>query len=96
MKSYHLHSIAVSTAHKIKRYIKDWGKAQKAAWLIVRLNINIEQVISFAKKETGEERKANAIYANLDTIEKGYVRFVEILETGLEQWRSFRIANLNI
>ena len=80
-------------AHKIRTYIADWGNAQRAAWVIAKLNINIEQVIKFAKAE-GEERKASAIYATIDTIEKGYVKFVELLESGVEQWRSFRVERL--
>ena len=55
--------------------------ALKKAWVIIKL-------------QSGEYRKATAVLTgSLDTLEKGFVKFVEMVE-GKAQWRSFRIENL--
>lgn len=67
--------------------------ALKKAWVIIKLQAGVPTVIEFAK-ETGEYRKATAVLTgSLDTLEKGFVKFVELVE-GKAQWRSFRIENL--
>ncbi|MBK8391350.1 MAG: hypothetical protein IPL23_19545 [Saprospiraceae bacterium] len=67
--------------------------ALKKAWIIMRIKLQGEITISFAK-ETGELRNALAIsVGKLDTIEKGFVRYMENIE-GQETWRSFRIERL--
>jgi hypothetical protein len=49
--------------------------------------------ISFAKS-TGEIRTAKVVaIGSLSTIERGFIRFVEIVE-GISQWRSFRIEKM--
>ncbi|HOY11612.1 MAG TPA: hypothetical protein PLY70_00675 [Saprospiraceae bacterium] len=67
--------------------------ALKKAWIIMRIKLQGEVTISFAK-ETGELRNALAIsVGKLDTVEKGFVRYMENIE-GVETWRSFRIERL--
>lgn len=89
-----IRSKVLSIAHQIKANFETWGQAQKAAWMIVKLNLSIEQEIAFVTKE-GVIREAKALFApNLETIEKGFVRFIEWVSEGVEQWRSFRIERL--
>ncbi len=68
--------------------------ALKKAWTIVKISLgNVTQIV-FAKEETGEIREATAVLTgSLDTIQNGFVRFVEMVD-GVAQWRSFRITNL--
>lgn len=81
-------------AHQIKSFFSSFSEALKAAWKIGKLFFGISVNITFAK-DTGEVREAKAVaVASLGTIEKGYIRFVEMLETGNTQWRSFRIERL--
>lgn len=81
-------------AHKIKNLFENFSKALKAAWKIMKISMGIPTRIVFANSD-GEERKALAInMGSFSTIEKGFVRFVEQLENGLTQWRSFRIERL--
>jgi hypothetical protein len=68
--------------------------ALKRAWVIIKLQSGEPRIIEFAKDTTGEYRKATAVLTgSLDTLEKGFVKFVELVE-GKAQWRSFRIENL--
>ena len=81
-------------AHQIRKYFSNFSQALKAAWRIVKIYAGRPTLIQFAKSSS-ELRKAKAIAAgSLKTITKGYVRFVELVENGLTQWRSFKIANL--
>lgn len=69
------------------------SEALKKAWIIIKINKGIPTPISFAK-ETGELRDANAVLTgSLDTIQNGFVKFVEMID-GKAQWRSFRITHL--
>lgn len=81
-------------AHQIRNQFSNFSTALKAAWRIVKMEMGIKTPITFAKKD-GELRDAVAIgCGSLITLEKGYLRFVEILDDGTEQWRSFRIKRL--
>lgn len=87
-------SQVMTLAHQIKASFDNFSQALKAAWRIIKLKMGIRTKITFVKK-TGEIREAVAIaLGSLSTIEKGYVKFVELLEGGNSQWRSFRIQTL--
>ncbi len=84
----------MTIAHKIKRLFTTFSDALKAAWMIVKLYLGKATKITFAK-DTGELRTAKAIaIGTLSTIEKGYLRFIEMIGEGQTQWRSFRIGRL--
>ncbi len=68
--------------------------ALKKSWTICKISYGINTTINFVKEGTGELRTANAIQiGSMDTINKGFIRFVELIN-GVGQWRSFRIQNL--
>ena len=80
-------------AHSIKHFFNSFANALKAAWRIVKMQAGIKTNISFAK-EDGEVREAEVIaISSLSTLEKGFVRFVEIVD-GVSQWRSFRLERM--
>jgi len=80
-------------AHQIKESFTSWSDALKAAWRIVKMQLGYPTEISFAKS-TGEIRTAKVVaIGSLSTIERGFIRFVEIVE-GISQWRSFRIEKM--
>lgn len=94
MNSNTLPAKAMRLAHQIKDLFSSFSQALKAAWQIAKLAAGFSINITFAK-DTGEVRNAHAIACGgLSTIEKGFVRFVEQLEEGRTQWRSFRIERL--
>ena len=67
--------------------------ALKKAWIIMRIKLGGQTVITFAK-ETGELRNALVLsIGKLDTVSRGFVRFTENIN-GLQLWRSFRIDRL--
>ena len=75
-------------------FFTSFGKALMAAYKIVRIYIGKPTNISYVKAETGEIRDALAIKSgSLDTIEKGFVRYVEQIGDQFE-WRSFRVSNM--
>ncbi len=75
-------------------FFTNFGKALMAAYKIVRIYIGKPTNISYVKVETGEIRDALAIKASsLDSIEKGFIRYVEQIGD-LFEWRSFRINHL--
>lgn len=80
-------------AHQIKSSFSTFSQALKAAWKIIKMQMGYLETVMFAKS-TGEVRKAEVIaIGSLTTIEKGFVRFIEIIE-GKSQWRSFRIERM--
>lgn len=82
------------TAHQIKQYFTTWSEALKAAWAVVKLFFGRPINLTFAKS-CGEVREAKAVKVySLDTIKKGFIRFVEALESGETQFRSFRLERL--
>lgn len=84
----------MSMAHKIKGRFQTFSESLKAAWIIVKLSLGYYVNLTFAK-DTGEIRKAQGIaMGSLSTIEKGFVRFLELLDEDRTQWRSFRIERL--
>lgn len=84
----------MTIAHTIKNLFKSFSDALKAAWIIIKLHLGKSIEITFAK-DTGELRTARAIaIGSLSTIEKGYIRFVEMIEEERTQWRSFRVERL--
>lgn len=85
---------AMNIAHQIKQYFDKFGEALQAAWAIVKLFSGRKVELTFAKS-TGEVREAKAIaLGSLSTIEKGYFRFVELLEDETTQWRSCRFERM--
>ena len=90
-----LKSNALRLAHQIKAYFSSWSQAVKAGWILAKLNLGYAVNIQFAKKDTAEVRKASAIaLGGLSSIAKGFVRFLEQVDSDRTQWRSFRISNL--
>ncbi|MCB0649560.1 MAG: hypothetical protein KDC49_22985 [Saprospiraceae bacterium] len=72
-----------------------FSEALKKAWIIMKIKLAGNVAITFAK-ETGEVRAAKALsIGNLDTLSKGFVRYVENIN-GTESWRSFRIDRLMV
>lgn len=77
-------------------FFTTFADALKAAYRVVKMYIGKPTNISYVKADTGEIRDALAIKAgSLDTIEKGFIRYVEQIGD-LFEWRSFRISNLVI
>lgn len=88
-----IRSKALKISHQIKSWFSNWGEAQKAGWILAKLQNGISVNFEFAKSE-GEVRKAKAIaIGGLGTIAKGFVRFLEMVEDKT-QWRSFRLERL--
>ena len=88
-----IRSSVMTIAHQIRNYFNTWSQALKAAWLLVKLRMGQIITIQFAKS-TGEIRTAEVVaVGSFSTIEKGFIRFVELVEEG-SQWRSFRIERL--
>lgn len=83
----------MTIAHFIKATFNSFSQALTLAWKIVKANMKKLTKIKFAKK-CGEVRTATMKYASLDTLSKGYVRFLEVLADGQEQWRSFRLERV--
>lgn len=80
-------------AHQIKSFCSNWSDALRKAWFIVKTQIN-EACFEFAKKD-GEVRQATGkTFKASETAKKGYVRFIERLQDGSTQFRSFRIERL--
>lgn len=85
---------AMDTAHQIKAHFETFGQALKAAWMLAKLFLGRAVDLTFAKS-TGELREAEAVaVGSLSTIEKGFFRFVELLENGNTQWRSCRFERM--
>lgn len=77
-------------------FFQSFRASLMAAYRIVRIHIGKPTKISYAKADTGEIRDALALKTgSLDTIEKGFIRYVEQIGD-LFEWRSFKIANLVI
>ena len=78
-----------------KEIFTSLSEALKAAWKIIKVKMGTPQTIHFAKKNTGELRTANILaFGSFSTLEKGYLRFVEMLENGTTQWRSLTISRI--
>ena len=89
-----LKSQVFKTAHQIKGFFASWSEALKAAWIVTKLFFGRPVNFAFAKKD-GELREAAGIaIGSVKTFEKGYVRFLETLQNGFTQWRSFRFERL--
>ena len=89
-----MHSKVFTLAHQIKNLFVTFSDALKAAWRIIKIKMEIPVEIAFRKKDSDEVREAKAVgLGSLQTVEKGYLRFIEETEQGT-QWRAFRIANL--
>ena len=72
-----------------------FSEALKKAWIIMKIKLAGNVAISFAKK-TGEVRAAKALsIGNLDTLNRGFVRYIENID-GKDSWRSFRIDRLMV
>lgn len=94
MKNYQLHKTVFQVAHIIKSAFETFGEALKAAWKIAKMNFGRTVTVKFVKSN-GEIRTATAKgTGNLETIKKGFVRFIELLNDGSTQYRSFRIEKL--
>lgn len=94
MKTFNLNSKALKIAHKIKAQFDNWSDALKAAWRIIKIQAGRPTHITFVKS-SGEVRTAKAIaLGSIETISRGFVKFVEALEGGSAQWRSFRLERL--
>ena len=75
-------------------WASSFSQALKKAWIIAKMYTGKRSTITFAK-ETGELREATAIISgSLDTLESGFIRFVESFKGAEAQWRSFRIERL--
>lgn len=76
----------------------DFSYALTTAWLLAKLQDNRETVIYFYKvdKDTKQlvQRRAVANKLIVSNLDKGYVRFMEVLPNGDEQIRSFRFERL--
>ena len=89
-----IHKKVMNLAHAIKVWFTDFGKALTAAWRLIKLQMGIPVQLKFAKAG-GEVREANAVaISTLSTIDKGFIRFVEMLDTGRTQWRSLRLERM--
>lgn len=94
MRNYELHKTVFQIAHIIKSVFQSFSEALKAAWKIAKMNFGRTVTIKFVKSN-GEVRTATAKgTGNLETIKKGFVRFIELLSDGSTQYRSFRIEKL--
>lgn len=98
MKKSNLHSNAFKFAYQVKEYFTSWSDALRAGWILAKLFLGrkVEFTFNRVDKKTGEitERKAVALtIGSIKTIEKGFIKFVEEIATGV-QWRSFRFENL--
>lgn len=89
-----IRSQAMSIAHKLVKVLGDFGKAQKLAWKLVKAKLGWLVPISFKSKSNPHRQAVMRAIGSLDTISKGFIRFVEI-HNGEEQWRSFKINNVN-
>jgi len=89
-----IQSQAMTFAHQIKEQFPTFADALRAGWVLAKLQREQQVQITFAK-QTGEIREAKAVgMGSVDTLVKGYVRFVELLENAETQWRSFRLERL--
>lgn len=89
-----IYSRAFQIAHQVKSFFNSFSEALKVGWMLAKLFLGRAVTFSFAKKNTAEVRTANAIaLGSLETIKKGYFRFVETIESGT-QWRSAKIERL--
>ena len=89
-----LKSKVFTIAHQIKSTFDSFSDALKAAWKIAKISFGIPTKIKFTKQNK-EERTANALnIGSIETIKKGFVRFLEMKLDGTTQWRSFTISSL--
>ncbi len=90
-----MNSKAIKLASKIKQWFSSWSEALKAGWLLVKLQSGYCLNIQFANKDA-EVRKAKVVAISSITtgIEKGFIRFVEMVSDNRTQWRSFRLERL--
>lgn len=87
-------SKALSIAHQIRNQFQTWSEAVTAAWKIAKLFLGRSVNLTFAKS-TGEVREAKAVaVGGLNTLSKGFFRFVEMLADGTTQWRSCRLERM--
>lgn len=83
----------MTIAHQIKTQFDTFSDALKAAWKIAKLFAGRSVNLVFAKKD-GEVREAKAIaLGSIETLAKGYFRFVEQVENGT-QWRSCKLERM--
>lgn len=86
-------SKALKIAHQIRHNFANWSNALTAAWKIAKLFLGRPVELTFAKSD-GEVREAKAIaLGSIETLQKGYFRFVEMIE-GETQWRSCRLERM--
>lgn len=89
-----LKSKVFTIAHQIKAQFKNFSQALKAAWKIAKMHFGKNVTIEFAKN-SGEVRTASVLaIGSLETLKKGFVRFVEMKADNTNQWRSFRLERL--
>ena len=91
---YAIHSKAFKLANQVKEYFTSWSDALRCGWALAKLALGRAIELTFVKS-SGEVRTARALnVGSLSTIEKGFVRFVEQLNNGNTQWRSFKLERL--
>lgn len=84
----------MTIAHQIKSNFDSFADALRAAWKIAKLFFGKNVELTFAKN-SGEVREAKAVaLGSLETLTKGYFRFVEMLENENTQWRSCRLERM--
>ena len=83
-------------AHSIRTHFKTFGQALKTAWALLKISLGRITSISFEKKNTGEVRTAKIERLFLGDVTNGAVKFIEILENGQTQIRSFRVELLKL
>jgi hypothetical protein len=74
-------------------FASTFSQALMKAWLLVKAGSGRPTKITFAKVETGEIRETTTVQLGADTLDKGYISFVEIVE-GVGQWRRLRVENI--
>lgn len=96
-RNYKIHSIAFSFAYLLMTIknqgieLFSFGQFLTIAWILAKGQLSKEQTIFFVRSN-GEKRVARVkkIVSIEKTINKGFVRFIEVDENGNEKFRSFR------
>ena len=87
-------SIVFQIAHTIKNRCKSFSQALRTAWIIAKMHFGKTVEFGFRKTD-GEYRFATGVETgSLETLERGFVRFKELLDDGTTQWRSFKVGRV--
>lgn len=89
-----IQSIALKLAHQIKSYFNSWKETVTVAWHIVKLFFGRITTLKFAKVSTGEVRVSKDPKISLKSLKNGCIKFTELNEVGVMQYRSFRVETL--